>query len=85
MQRLSKYIPVVTVLLGLIFAARLSAQTALRWGQITDNLLAEDSVNLSDELPMDLGELHFLDDKTGFVSTHNAARVNEFETSGHGI
>jgi photosystem II stability/assembly factor-like uncharacterized protein len=59
----------VAVLLSHAYAGGIQAQTALRWQQITDGLLTQDSVNLSGVSPNCLRRLYFIDDTSGFIST----------------
>jgi photosystem II stability/assembly factor-like uncharacterized protein len=54
--------------LGLACAASAKAQVPLQWDLVTDSLLAD--VDLSEEPPIDLGNLQFVDNETGIITTH---------------
>lgn len=70
MPAFSKHVLAAAILVALGCGSSVGTQTALSWEQVTDNLLTEDGVNLSDELPADLRNLRFLDATTGLISTH---------------
>jgi len=65
MQIPSKHILVIAILLGLIQAVSVRAQNAMQWDEITDDLLDQETSWV----------FHFVDDKTGFVSTALGAVV----------
>lgn len=58
----------VSIVLLLALALISKAQVP-QWNQVTDSLLAD--VDLSERLPSDLNALQFVDETTGFISTHN--------------
>jgi photosystem II stability/assembly factor-like uncharacterized protein len=68
-----RYILLAIMCIGLGCATTVTAQDTLRWERVTDDL--QKAIGLQEHFPGHLAEMYFVDDKTGFITTHDGGVI----------